>query len=319
MALHPELLPYLGGPATADLDHIATSRDIASALTLIAVAERPALPPDLEVTNHVATGSDGYAVGVRVYRGTKVEGRRGALLFVHGGAFVFGDLELEHDRCLTYARDTDVVIVAVDYRLAPEHRYPTALHDVDTALTWLLSHADELSIDTARVGVGGASAGGALAAALTLWCRDRGGPALAAQLLLYPALDDRGQFPSLDQYEHGPPWDGRRSRQMWSLYLPEGESATPYAAPARADNLSGLPPTLMVTCEEDPLRDEDLDYVERLRAADVAVVHDHYPSAYHAFDVIAISTALAQGALANQCDFLQRTLGTVQSQGVPRT
>ncbi len=308
MAIEPELLAYLGGPSTADLHDIAGSRERERSLVAERIASRPALPAGMLVEDRVARDRADTRVPVRVYARGASPRPRGALLFIHGGAFVFGDLEQDHERCLHYATNADVVVVAVDYRLAPEHPYPAGLDDVRAVLHWMCEHAEDLGVDPSRIAVGGASAGGALAAGLTLRNLVEGGPALAAQLLLYPALDDRATTRSMSTFAEYDPWDGQRSRQMWPIYLGHPGDAPPYAAPARASDLSGCPTTFIMTCEEDPLRDEELVFAQRLLDAGVSVELHHYRGTYHAFDVIAPDTAISQRALEEQTLFLDRVL-----------
>lgn len=310
MAIDPELLAYLGGPDTADMDDIAGSRARASALDVVVIASRPPLPAGLEYRDMVVTGPAGRDVTLRVYSRTDLPADCGALLFAHGGAFVFGDLESEHERCLYYAQTADVVVVSVDYRLAPEYPYPGGHEDVWMALQWLLTHADDLGVDPDRICVGGASAGGSLAAGIVLRCRDEGGPPVAAQLLIYPVLDDRGTTLSMATFDVYEPWDGERSRKMWPLYLGHVGEAPPYAAPARANDLSGLPPTFLMSCEEDPLRDEALTFAQRLMDAGVSVEMHHYLGTYHGFDVAGSESAVGRRALSEQALFLQRQVGT---------
>jgi len=310
MALDPELLPYLGGPATADMDNIAASRSLAASLNADAMSSRSPLPTGVSYRDTSVASATGVEVPLRVYSRNDLPRPCGALLFIHGGAFVFGDLEIEHDRCLYYAQMVNAVIVSVDYRLAPEFAYPAAHEDVWTALQWLIAHAAVLDVDPRRISVGGASAGGSLAAGIALRCRDEDGPSLAAQLLMYPVLDDRGATRSMELFHDYDPWDGNRSRKMWPLYLGHDGDAPVYAAPAREENLRGLPPTFVMSCEEDPLRDEDLSFALRLIDAGVSVELHHFPNTYHAFDVIAPDAGVARRALNEQVWFLQRVLGT---------
>lgn len=308
MAIDPELLPFLGGPATSDLNDIAGSRALAKELSDPVVASRR--DGDGVRWRDTETSDDvGRPVKVRVYSRRDIPVPTGALLFVHGGAFVFGDLELEHDRCVYYAQHTGVIVVALDYRLAPEHPYPAAHDDVWSTLQWMMHHAVDLGIDPARICIGGASAGGALAQGVALRARDEHGPPLAAVMLMYPALDDRGTSASMANFEVFDPWDASRSRMMWPLYLGGEGDAPAYAAPARAVDLRRLPQTFVMSCEADPLRDEDLDFARRLIDAGVSVELHHYRGTYHAFDVIGPEAAVSRRALANQATFLLSSIG----------
>lgn len=308
MAIDPELLPFLAGPDTANMDEIELSRAIDAALLAETQAVRSTPPVGLSVHDEIAnSGPD--EVRVRIYRRTNLPGMTGVLLFIHGGAFVFGNLESEHDRCLHYAQHGGVVVISVDYRLAPEFPYPAALNDAWAALHWVVQQAPRLDIDPSRICVGGASAGGSLAAGLVLRCRDHNGPRLRAQMLLYPVLDDKVATLSMEAFDVYDPWDGSRSRKMWPLYLGHHGEAESYAAPARESDLSGLPTTYLMTCEEDPLRDEGLAFALSLLDAGVSVELHHYRDTYHAFDVIAPGTTLSRLALDEHARFLERVVG----------
>ena len=181
---------------------------------------------------------------------------------IHGGGFVIGSVEAEHAGAALTAIDTGAVVVSVDYRLAPEHPYPAGLHDCYAALSYLHAEADALGVDPARVALSGASAGGGLAAATALLARDRGGPAICFQLLPIPELDDRLETPSMGTFVDSPLWNRPLAVQSWQAYLGPlyGSADVPaYAAPARADDLAGLPPAYISTAENDPLRDEGID------------------------------------------------------------
>lgn len=309
MAIDPELLPFLGGPGSSNLDDIGLSRKIEAELIAQAVAKRPAPTSGLRIEDEVVSWKSSDEVPLRVYRRDNLPAKSGALVFIHGGAFVLGNLESEHDRCVYYAQNVDAIVVSVGYRLAPEFTYPAGHDDVWVALQWLVAHAAELGVDVDRICIGGNSAGGALAAGITLRSRDEHGPMLAAQMLLYPVLDDRVSSSSMTAFEVYDPWDGERCRKMWPLYLGHLGDAPIYAAPARANDLRGLPPTFIMSCEEDPLRDEDIAFAQSLMDAGVSVELHHYRGTYHAFDVIGPNTTVGQRALSEQVLFLQRILG----------
>jgi acetyl esterase/lipase len=219
MAIDPELPHFLGGPGNANMDEIELSGEVDAALIAETLATRQEPPAGLNIRDEVAIWNENLVVPVRIYRRDNLPEATGALLFIRGGAFVFGNLESEHDRCLHYAQHSDVVVVSVEYRLAPEFPYPAALDDAWTSLHWLLEHAPELGVDPKRICIGGASAGGLLAAGLVLRYRDQTGPRIAAQMLLYPVLDDRVATLSIEAFEIYDPWNGSRSRKMWPLYL----------------------------------------------------------------------------------------------------
>ena len=253
--------------------------------------------------------SDGHtSMIVRIYRPTNSSRLRPAVVFFHGGAFVLGDLESEHPRCLRYAAEGGCVVVSVNYRLAPEHPFPVGVEDCYEGLLWTVSHAAELNIDPTRLAVAGSSAGGALAAATALMARDRNGPSIALQMLLYPVLDDRMLTASMEKFSDTPVWDSRNTVAMWRQYLSGEERASSYAAPARADSLVGLPTSYIMTAEYDPLRDEAIAYGLRLLQSGVSVELHQVAGAYHGFDQLVADAAISRRALDDQVHHLKRFL-----------
>ena len=231
----------------------------------------------VEIVDDVVDG-----VPVRVYRPRGAEGDLPGILYLHGGGFCIGSIETEHLACVALTGLVHAVVVNVEYRLAPEHPYPAGLEDCYTALQYL---AGLDGVDTDRLAVHGQSAGGGLSAATALLARDRGGPALCFQALGIPELDDRLETPSMTAFTGTPMWSRPQAVKSWEYYL-GGRQADQYAAPARAEDLSGLPPTYLVTCELDPLRDEGLTYAMRLLAAGVPVELHNYPGAFHGAQLV---------------------------------
>ena len=252
-------------------------------------------PKDVEVLT-LASG-----VGVRLFRPADVTGPGPALLWMHGGGYVLGNAAQDDTVCRRFARDLGATVASVDYRLAPEHPYPTPVEDCYSALTWL---AGLPAVDPARVAIGGASAGGGLTAALAFLARDRGTP-VAAQLLVYPMLDDRSTAgPANPGYRL---WNQSSNRFGWESYLGDADRAV--AVPARRTDLRGLPPAWIGVGTLDLFHDEDLAYAERLRAAGVPCEVEVVPGAFHGFDVIAAKTEVAQSFFKNQCTMLRGLLG----------
>jgi acetyl esterase/lipase len=201
-----------------------------------------------------------------------------------------------------FANEAGCVVVSVEYRLAPEHRFPAALDDCYAALSWTASSAAELGVDPDRIGLAGASSGGNLAAATALLARDRGEPPVAFQCLVYPTLDDRMQTASV-QFVGTPLVDGGDVARCWEYYLgADRTDVSPYAAPGRTDDLSGLPPAYVMTAELDPLRDDGVQYAARLLEAGVSVELHQFAGAFHGFDLF--PTALSQRALDEQVAWL---------------
>lgn len=239
----------------------------------------------------------------RVFASTAAAAPRPAVLWIHGGGFVIGSPAQDDPLTTRLARELGAVVVAPTYRLAPEHPFPAALDDLYAALTWIHEHADALGVRRDRVAVAGASAGGGLAAGLTLRARDRSGPPVAFQLLVYPMLDDRTVGRPVDGRHHRL-WSADDNRFGWTSYLgrePGGSEVPVQAAPARAGSLAGLPPTWIGVGTLDLFHDEDLAYAQRLEAAGVAVARDVVPGAFHGFDAVpraAVSRAFRDRLIA---------------------
>lgn len=251
-------------------------------------------PEDVEVL----TLSSG--VGVRLFRPDGASDVGPALLWIHGGGYVIGNAAQDDTLCRRFARELGATVASVDYRLAPEHPYPTSLEDCYSALAWL---AGLPSVDPARVAVGGASAGGGLAAALALLARDRAEVPLAAQLLVYPMLDDRTvDRDDLDHPGHRL-WNQSSNKFGWASYL--GDADPDIAVPARREDLSGLPPAWIGVGTLDLFHDEDLAYAERLKAVGVACEVEVVSGAFHGFDGIASKAEVSQSFFNSQCAALR--------------
>ncbi len=246
---------------------------------------------------------------VRVYMPTQVEKPAPAIVYFHGGAFMLGDLNIEQLRCLRLAADGGCVVVSVDYRLSPEHPYPAGVEDCYAGLLWTVAHADELGIDAGRVGVAGSSAGGALAAAVALMARDSKGPALAFQMLIYPVIDDRMTTASMRSAEATPLFRRADAVVMWRYYLGDDPGVfSPYAAPGRSTDLSGLPPAYVMVAEHDPLRDEGIEYAVALLHAGVPTELHCLAAVCHGFDLIVPHSAVGRRALDEQVAAVRRAL-----------
>ncbi|UGS37779.1 alpha/beta hydrolase [Capillimicrobium parvum] len=251
-------------------------------------------------------------VPVRIYRPSEGDGARPGLLFIHGGGMVVGNLETEDLVARILTKDLGCVTVSVDYRLAPEHPDPAPVEDCYAALAWMAGAAGELGIDPERLAVYGGSAGGGLAAGTALMARDRGGPALAFQMLIYPMIDDRDRTPSVHEFTDIGIWDRDANLEGWRCLLGDrvgGDDVSIYAAPARATDLAGLPPAYIDVGELDLFRDEDIDYAARLLRAGVPTELHVFPGAYHAAELQAVGSALANRVLGWRLDALRRALG----------
>jgi acetyl esterase/lipase len=217
-----------------------------------------------------------------------------------------GDLDTEHPWAVRVADGSGAVVVAVGYRLAPEHPFPAALDDAYAALRWTAEHAAELGIDPGRIAVGGHAAGAGLAAAVALRTRDQHGPPIRFQLLNQPELDDRQETWSARNFTGTPFMTRDKVAASWRHYL-GGAPASPYAAPARAGDLSGLPPAYVATAEFDPNRDEAIDYAQRMLQAGVSVELHQWPGTFHGSQAV-LSAAVSQRQISDLGATLRRAL-----------
>lgn len=236
-------------------------------------------------------------VPVRLYRPPN-SGQAPGVLYLHDGGFISGGLDTAHTACLRLSAETGAIAVSVDYRLAPEHPYPAAVQDCYAALEWVTANAAQFDIDASRIAVVGSSSGGTLAAATALMVRDRNGPPLTMQLMKFAPLDDRS-----------PAAQSRDLRPMWRRYVGDlGSDVPPYAAPARATDLSGLPPTYVLTGELDAFRDEGISYATRLLEAGVSVELHVIRGATHCFDLLAPDSSIARRTMNEYHQALRRAL-----------
>jgi acetyl esterase/lipase len=255
----------------------------------------------VSIANHLVPGPAGApAIAVRVYAPDPRRSPVPGLLDIHGGGFVVGSIEMEHAVAVRLTQALGIVVAAVEYRLAPESPFPSGLEDCYATLQWMVGEADSLGIDVDRIGVYGQSAGGGLAAGLSLLARDRGGPALCFQYLGIPELDDRLDTPSMQQFIDTPMWNRPNAIRSWRYYL--GDEAcrgevSPYAAPARATDLTGLPPAYISTMEFDPLRDEGILYALALLRAGVQVELHQYPGTFHGSAMVQTAAVSRRGAM----------------------
>ena len=301
--IHPELRAAIGR-----FPRIPFHRRIVPILMNVLMRWRPRAKslPGVRITDR-AQGE----VRVRLYR-PEQELSGAGLLWMHGGGLITGNAATNDRECGTFSRELGIVVVSVEYRLAPEHPFPAALDDCYAAWAWMLSAARELGIDPARIAVSGQSAGGGLAASLTLRIRDAGGIQPAAQALMCPMLDDRtAARPELDAIDHRV-WNNRSNRAAWSWYLgqPPGISAVPaYAAAARCANLGGLPPAWIGVGDVDLFLEEDRRYAERLTESGVSCELHIAPMAPHGFEVLVPEAPVTREFYRSYGAFLCSVLG----------
>ena len=316
--IDPELAAFVDLIPAFDLNDPVAAR---AAFEELIARIRMELPEaeSLEIDDRLVPGWEGDPeVPVRVYRPKGGVTPLPGILFIHGGGFIIGSVEAEHIGAALVAADAGAVVVSVDYRLAPEHPFPAALHDCYAALWWLHAEAAALGVDPDRVAVMGASAGGGLAAATALLARDLGGPPLCFQMLQIPELDDRLETPSMQQFVDSPLWNRPLAVQSWKAYLGElwGSDDVPaHAAPSRATDLRGLPPAYISTAENDPLRDEGIAYALGLLQAGVSVELHQFAGTFHG-SALVTTAAVSKRAQHEAALVVRRALG-VETDGAP--
>lgn len=273
----------------------------------------PAAQPEQvgAISDQTIPGADG-PIQIRIYRPASTTGAPPVLVYAHGGGFVFCDLDSHDGLCRSFTNLIPAVVVSVAYRLAPEHRWPAAAEDIYAVAQWAANNADTHGGDTGRIVVGGDSAGGNLAAVTAVMARDRGGPSLAGQLLVYPMISADFDTESYRLFGEGF-YNPRPALQWyWDQYLPSpADREHPYASPLTAD-LRGLPPAVVVTAGHDPLRDEGIGFGDALKAAGVEVAHCHYEGGIHGFMTMSMLD-LAQRARVEVCSELSRLLAPTPS------
>ena len=236
-------------------------------------------------------------IPVRIYR---PEGKAPlpALVYFHGGGWVIGSIETHDGSCRDLANRAGCVVVSVDYRLAPEHRYPAAAEDCLAATRWVAENAAALGADPKRIAIGGDSAGGNLAAVVALMARDRRGPPLRFQLLIYPVTDADLTRASYRENAEGYLLTTKAMEWFWGHYVPDAaQRKEPYAAPLQAKDLAGLPPAFVITAQYDPLRDEGEAYAKRLQQAGVRTALKRYEGAIHGFFAMGLLAEVARTAM----------------------
>jgi len=309
MALHPQCKAFLdilaasGGKPLEQLP-LAEARTVPRALIEFGGPE----PQVARVEDRVIAGP-AQPIPLRIYWPVLGE-RLPALLFFHGGGFVICDLDSHDRQCRGLANASGCVVVSVDYRLAPEHKFPAAPEDAYAATRYVAEHASEFGIDGNRIAVGGDSAGGNLATVVALMARDRGGPSLSFQLLIYPVVDFADESPSMHQYAN----DHFLTRDLMDWFTAQytasaADARSPYASPMNAEDVQGLPPAMVITGECDPLRDQGEAYAHKLRKAGVPVELKRYEGMIHPFFSLGGIVDEARTAMADAGSALQQALG----------
>jgi acetyl esterase/lipase len=264
--------------------------------------------PNVTKEDRTVPGPDGAPdIMVRIYRPVNATGPLPGVYFIHGGGMCLGDVAGEDLIATTVCDQVGAVVVSVEYRLAPEHPHPAPVEDCYAGLVWMVRHADELGFDPDRLAIDGGSAGGGLCIATALLARDRGFPAIRFLLAIYPMIDDRNETASSHEITDIGVWDRAGNIEAWKWYLGDGEPDQ-YAAPARAEDLSGLPPTYIDVGTVDLFRDEDIAFASRLMQAGVPTELHITPGAYHGSEIFAPDTELSKRTWARRFDALRRGL-----------
>jgi acetyl esterase/lipase len=310
--LDPELRPfldaYLSFGLSYDADGLRASREGMNAMLQATPLVRPASVVVADVTIPGPAGDPDLTL--RIYRPASAAPVP-ALYWMHGGGMMIGSFDMNDALLVSAVERLGLAAVSVEYRLAPEHPDPAPVEDCYAGLAWTAAHASEYGIDPDRIAVGGASAGGGLAAGTALLARDRRGPHVAFQLLLEPMLDDRARTFSSTAYESGIVWNRNANRQGWTALLGDRigtDAVSCYAAPARAADLTGLPPAFVDVGEIETFRDESIDYAQRLLAAGVSTELHVYRGAFHGFDLMAPDSTAGRLAWSLRWAALTRAL-----------
>jgi acetyl esterase/lipase len=308
----PELAAVLKAlpeaPATVTRPMIPAIRETLVTPPETVIGDRPIVYSDRTVT-----GPPGGA-DLTLTMLERSDRRRGgpAIYYIHGGGMIVGDRWMGTGAIIDWVDDLDAMVITVEYRLAPEHPYPAPIDDCYSGLLWVGAHQAELEFDPGQLVIAGASAGGGLAAGVTLRVRDQGGPQLAAQVLIYPMLDDRNVTTSSYQFDGIGRWDRGSNATGWDAYLGElrqVDEVPIYAAPARACDLSNLPPTFIDVGSAEVFRDEDVAYASQMWADGGTCELHVWPGAFHGCDMAAPEAKLSQAMMETRTKWLRRTLG----------
>ena len=311
----PELGAVLASsplPVVITADMIGSLREVPFTAPIEEVLSTRALDHDVVTV----PGPDGdLAASVFTPRGKTTTGA--GIYFLHGGGFILGDRFTGIEHILDWALEHDAVVVSPDYRLAPEHPDPAPVEDAYAGFAWTAAHAAELRIDSDRILIAGTSAGAGLAAGTVLLARDRKGPQAMAQLLMSPMLDDRDETVSTRQYSGTGAWSRESNRTGWNALLGQRRktgAVSIYAAPARATDLSGLPPAFIDVGSAEVFREEDVAYASRLWTSGVQAELHVWAGGFHIFDGAAPAAALSRAALAARDAWVRRTLAPDNTQ-----
>lgn len=310
----PELVPALEvyPDGVLNRETLAITREFLEKMTADVNATLPKVE-GITQEDRLVPGPEGAPdVGIRIYKPAGRAKNRPGFFWIHGGGYVLGTLDGDDYGIKLRMKAVGCVTVSVDYRRAPEAPFPGPVEDCYSALKWMFENADELGVDRSRIAIGGASAGGGLAAGLALLVRDRGEMAPIFQLLIYPMIDDSNVAPASDTLPDTYIWSRAKNRFGWTSYLgrePGGEGISPYAAAYRARDLAGLPPAIIVVGDLDLFVDEDMEYARRLIGAGIPTELHVYPGAYHGFNGFAPEATVSRLCNITCTKALKKALG----------
>jgi acetyl esterase len=308
MALHPQCKAFLdmlaaaGGPGIHELP-VDEARKVPYRMIELGGPEEPVAQVDAR------TLPGPVPIPVRVYRPSAAQDLP-ALVYFHGGGFVICNLDTHDRACRMLANASGCVVVSVDYRLAPENKFPAAVEDAYSATRYVAEHASEFGVDPSRIAVGGDSAGANLATVVTLMARDRGGPALKFQLLIYPVTDFT-EHATQSERDYGQGHFLEEEQMDWfadQYFATQADRHSPYASPSKASDVRGLPPAMVITGECDPLRDQGEAYAEQLRSAGVAVALKRYEGMIHPFVSLAGIVDAGRDAINDSASAMRQAL-----------
>lgn len=306
--IHPDMQILAAARAPAGMfdDDIAGQR---AAWTYYSENLRRSPPEDMRVWDETVASADGD-IQVRIYRPAAAPATGApAVLYMHGGGFMKGDLDSSDAIAWGFAEQTPAVVVSVDYRLTPEHPYPAAMNDCWACLNWLHDQVERLGVDAGRIGVAGDSAGGNLGAAISLRARDAGGPAIACAALIYPGTGLDQDYPSYKEFADGQGLSTAGTRAYRDMYLPnDRDTDDPYARPVMAKDFSGLPPFWVHSAESDPIRDDGRVFAAKLAEAGVNVTYREAKGMVHGFMRARFEGAAARAEYDAICRFLTEHL-----------
>jgi len=313
----------LGSSNRRTVQAVRAFRERRDALLMAAPADLSANPTVAVEERIVPGATDAPGIRVKIHRPAQQADLLPGFYHIHGGGMITGSIDGEESRMAAFVEQVGCVVVSVDYRLAPEHPYPAPVEDCYAGLRWMAEHAAELRIDPERIAVGGESAGGGLSAATVMLARDRHGPRVAFLYLVSPMLDDRNDTPSSHEFcGEWPGWPRELNLLGWRALLGDavgGPDVPPYAAPARAEDLSGLPPTYLDCGNLEVFRDEDIAYATRLLQAGVPVELHCWPGVFHGWELAAPAADVTRRAFTARYAAMRRALHPAPAGDAPET